>query len=119
MSKAIENKAAKSGWEEFAATNPPPSRDTINHVLAERGLPPISQRMYKHYRGLVRHGYDRYGSPRESVGPRTRAHVPFVVRDPPNHPRLARQASPGDFAVDATQQFILAVLRPHAAFRMP
>ena len=53
-------RAAQAGWTEFTSRMPAPDRHSVNEELERRGLPGISERMYRHYRALVRHGYDRY-----------------------------------------------------------
>jgi hypothetical protein len=60
MSSAKSNEAARVGWAEFISASPAPSRDAINAALTSRALPRISERMYRHYRALVRHGCERY-----------------------------------------------------------
>ena len=53
-------RAAEVGWSIFRSTNPPPTHDEINEFLKLDDLPPVSVRMYDHYRRLVRHGFSTY-----------------------------------------------------------
>ncbi len=53
-------RAAQVGWALYKASHPRASIETINLVLGGQNLPPISDRMYDHYRRLERHGYETY-----------------------------------------------------------
>jgi hypothetical protein len=53
-------RAAEVGWSLFQPGGPPPTLDEINAELARCDLPPVSPRMYDHYRRLVRHGFTTY-----------------------------------------------------------
>jgi len=48
---------AETGWEIYKASDHELTLGEINDELSARGLPPVSQRMYSHYRKLHRHGY--------------------------------------------------------------
>ncbi len=51
---------AQTGWEIHKASGYELTLVEINDELATRELPPVSQRMYTHYRKLHRYGYEQY-----------------------------------------------------------
>lgn len=51
--------AARRGFAFFTA-DPRPSLLQINERLLALGFGPVSERMYDHYRRLVRHDYEEY-----------------------------------------------------------
>ena len=52
--------AAQEGWLIYRRFPIPPSRDEINAELTVRALPGISDRMFRHYQALARHGRTEY-----------------------------------------------------------
>jgi hypothetical protein len=51
---------AQTGWEIYKASDYELTLGEINDELQGRRLPPVSQRMYSHYRKLHRYGYEQY-----------------------------------------------------------
>lgn len=49
-----------SGWEIYKASGYEATLVEINDELSARGLPPVSSRMYVHYRKMRRYGYEQY-----------------------------------------------------------
>lgn len=52
--------AAQAGWLIYRRFPTHPSRNEINEQLAAQGLPPVADRMYRHYEALTRHGRTEY-----------------------------------------------------------
>ncbi|HAS12589.1 MAG TPA: hypothetical protein DCS55_19085 [Acidimicrobiaceae bacterium] len=55
-----KNTDAIAGWEIFSRPGGPPSLVRLNEELASEGHAAVSNRMYRHYRTLARHGRDEY-----------------------------------------------------------
>jgi hypothetical protein len=52
--------AARRGWDLFSSAVPVPTLDQINESLTAAGLGAVSNRMYRHYKVLLHHGYAEY-----------------------------------------------------------
>jgi len=52
--------AARQGFAFYTQEASPPALSTINEALTFAGYSPVSERMFDHYRRLVRYGYTSY-----------------------------------------------------------